>query len=401
MQNYQRLASFQFKLQTPYNIDISPDIDRALQNNYPEHLKDKLVQRRNQAERLIANQKNVHYYSPAPTIQNRNPRIDAASDSVEIRRNSKFGRLIVATKDIKVGDVIVSENSFAHIIHPESRYLHCHECLDICFNLIPCERCNALYCSESCLERAFNDCHKYECGMAFLFHKYPQLFIRLAIKGLREHQNHGDATLDETYRSDRYKEISELATNENKRDFLNTCVHITIVCLCYHNLIENPHFRRDFDLDAVDDLLKKLLYHSYMIHAFNPFNIKKLKYTALQTRSRRVGTAIYAFTSLLNHSCVPNCEFFHHGTVLVTRAIANIRKGEQCTICYGTSYSSTDIRIRQMSLKRYYLFKCDCKACAKSGHNSRVYLKADQYHRGFKKRLHKTHLKIQKKIDIG
>ncbi|KAJ8977080.1 hypothetical protein NQ317_008422 [Molorchus minor] len=329
-----------------YYKECIKDIERAFQNDYPGHLKEKLLNRKGKAESLKEYQKQFQYYMPAPTIQNKNPLISAASDSVEIRKNEKYGRHVVSTKDIQVGEVISVENSFAHIILPKSRFINCHECLEICYNMIPCERCTlALYCTETCRDQAYTNYHKYECELVPLLHTHSQLSIRMALIGLKQCGKMGDTYEDETFCSDRFKEILELSSTSNERDFINTCIYLSTVCVAYHSLMRSPSFQKDFDINSIDGLLKDYLYRAHII------------------LRKKVATAMYVFTGIFNHSCVPNCEFFHHGSNLVIRAIANIKKGEQCTICYGISFSTTNILYRQRTLKNVYMFDCDCKAC--------------------------------------
>lgn len=140
---------------------------------------------------------------------------------------------------------------------------------------------------------------------------------------------------DNIHRSDSFKEIIKLEMNEENRNYINLCIPAIAASIAYQALKENPEFTSKYDTDEDDHNLKKLLYKAYMINAFNPFNIKKIRYTPFDIESTRVGTALYAFTSLYNHSCAPNCEFFHYGSLIVTRAQAPIKKGEQVTISYG------------------------------------------------------------------
>ncbi|KAG5877080.1 hypothetical protein JTB14_011784 [Gonioctena quinquepunctata] len=345
-----------------YYNECLEDIERALANDVPDRTKANLNLRKQKAEQLKQKQQPIRYYKPAPTLENKNPLISCASSSVEIKHNQKYGRHIVATEDIKVGDVISVEDSFVHMIHRECKYTHCHLCLELCYNMIPCENCiEALFCGKDCLNQAQSGYHKYECDFPPIL-RFPEiLHIRMTLKGLDELQNKKEVETDGVFSSDSFKDIVSLETNESKRDFLNLAVPAIMACMGYNCLTNNPEFRTKYDVDP--RILKKYLFKTYMISACNPFTIKKIRYDYMDIDSKRVGTAVYSFTSLFNHSCVPNCEFFHHGTHMVIRALANIPKGEQCCISYGTSFSTTDIHQRRTLLKRLYCFDCDCKAC--------------------------------------
>lgn len=132
-----------------------------------------------------------------------------------------------------------------------------------------------------------------------------------------------------------FKEIIKLEMNEENWNYINLCIPAIAASIAYYTLKENQEFTSKYDTDEDDCNIKKLLYKAYMINTFFPFNIKKIRYTPNYIESKRVGTALYAFTSFYNHSCVPNCEFFYYGSLIVTRAQAPIKKGEQVTISYG------------------------------------------------------------------
>ncbi|KAG5877079.1 hypothetical protein JTB14_011783 [Gonioctena quinquepunctata] len=346
---------------TYYN-ECLEDIERALANDVPDRTKANLIIRKQRAEQLKKKQQPIRYYTPAPTLENTNPLISCASSSVEIKHNQKYGRHIVATEDIKVGDVISVEDSFVHMIHCECKYTHCHLCLELCYNMIPCENCTeALFCGKDCLNQAQSGYHKYECDFPPILRFPETLYIRMTLKGLDELQNKKKVKTDGVFSSDSFKDIVSLETNKSKRNFINLAVPAIMACIGYNCLTNNPEFKSKYDFDP--RLLKRYLYKTCMITDGNPFTIKKIRYNYIGIDSKRVGTAMYSFTSLFNHSCVANCEFFHHGTHIVIRALANIPKGEQCCISYGRSFSTTDISVRKLLLKTKYLFDCDCIAC--------------------------------------
>lgn len=316
------------------------DIERAFTHNYPDELKQKLEERRAKAEVLLPTQQPRNYFSAPPLILSRHPKIPVAADSIKIDVNPKYGRLIVATRNIEVGETISVEESYCHCISPtseESRYRHCHYCLDLCFNPIPCPNCTvALYCGEECLKRDFADYHKYECTFIPYWHSNAAFFIKIAVQGLKE-QEAATVQRDESiYYSDRFKEISQLMTHDEYETPNRVLTGVLNSCYAYHTLKNNDNFQTDFVFKNIDNKLKLLLYTAYKICDFNPFSVLKVAHKFNDREDFiTVGTSIYSFTSLFNHSCAPNCEVYHCGTVLVTKAIGKINKGEQLTISYG------------------------------------------------------------------
>lgn len=89
----------------------------------------------------------------------------------------------------------------------------------------------------------------------------------------------------------------------------------------------------------------------------------------------RIAEAIYATSSLLNHSCIPNTSLEYKGRTLIIRykakfshstprASEGISKGEQIYNCYGPHYARMETRRRKEVLKKQYLFDCQCTACS-------------------------------------
>ncbi|XP_039770703.1 histone-lysine N-methyltransferase SMYD3 isoform X4 [Ornithorhynchus anatinus] len=84
-------------------------------------------------------------------------------------------------------------------------------------------------------------------------------------------------------------------------------------------------------------------------------------FTISNGEMQEVGVGLYPSMSLLNHSCDPNCVIVFEGTSLFLRAVREIQKGEELTICY------LDVLLpsqeRQKQLKEQYCFACDCIRC--------------------------------------
>ena len=85
-----------------------------------------------------------------------------------------------------------------------------------------------------------------------------------------------------------------------------------------------------------------------------------------------VGLGLFPITSLMNHSCDPNCvhhfsietehpKALHSPPKLVMRALRDIVAGEELTYSYVDLYQSTKSRRKQLS--QAYFFNCDCVRC--------------------------------------
>jgi SET and MYND domain-containing protein 4 len=93
---------------------------------------------------------------------------------LELKNNEKYGRHIITTRQLNVGDVIAMDTAQFKVIKADSRYDTCHDsnifqrcsnCLsDNLLSLIPCRSCcKTMYCSMRCMESAYKRYHRFEC----------------------------------------------------------------------------------------------------------------------------------------------------------------------------------------------------------------------------------------------
>jgi SET domain len=93
---------------------------------------------------------------------------------------------------------------------------------------------------------------------------------------------------------------------------------------------------------------------------------------AHQILNKQAGTAgvalgLFPYTSMMNHSCFPNCIHRFHieqgkPPRLILRAVTGIKEGEELCYSYVGLYQSTAHRREQ--LHRAYSFKCICERCS-------------------------------------
>lgn len=118
--------------------------------------------------------------------------ISCASDAIAIKYNECYGRHVVATRDIRPGEVITIEKPYSLLLMQENTQTHCSNCLEVCWAMIPCKFCTyAMYCSEECRDIEWEKCHDVECAVFPALIEYTtftsDLFsIRLAVLAVRE-----------------------------------------------------------------------------------------------------------------------------------------------------------------------------------------------------------------------
>lgn len=122
----------------------------------------------------------------------RNSRYPYASDALKVVYDEKFGRHVIAARDIRPGEILVAENPFTTHLNIEDGFTHCANCLQMAWDLIPCEHCiNVMYCSEECQREAWDRCHDVECKVNdylidFDVNQQLLLSLRLAVLAIRQ-----------------------------------------------------------------------------------------------------------------------------------------------------------------------------------------------------------------------
>ncbi|XP_026986407.1 SET and MYND domain-containing protein 4 isoform X2 [Sagmatias obliquidens] len=120
-------------------------------------------------------------------LREENEQISSTSSSVSLCTDPLKGRCLVATKDILPGELLVKEDAFVSVLNPgemppwhrglESKWdtratngdLYCHRCLKHTLAPVPCDGCSyAKYCSQECLQQAWDLYHSIECSLGGL-----------------------------------------------------------------------------------------------------------------------------------------------------------------------------------------------------------------------------------------
>lgn len=86
--------------------------------------------------------------------------------SVKIQSNVKYGRHLVANKDLNPGDVIFIEKPYIQCPNLYNVHGFCSHCFINCWANIPCNDCSwAMFCSEKCRTEAWHQYHDIECSV--------------------------------------------------------------------------------------------------------------------------------------------------------------------------------------------------------------------------------------------
>lgn len=352
------------------------DIDKAFTSNYPEANYSKLLRRRQRSEKELTQcctHEEPKYYEELPEfIHDVSPTIACASNCIAITTNAECGRHVVATKDIQIGDVIAIDTPYAAIVVPEASITHCHHCLKVVLNSIPCQKCSyAIYCSVNCSDSAQYSYHQYECPVISVLlnlnvSKLNLLALRIAILAKKDYKKipqYGKS--NSVYESARYEEIHGLCANTEHRtnaDLFDRAIQAAVIFDIFNSY---STFFQDFGEESDVKMFKELL----LLHMqTGPSNFHEISELVRRTEdstaeSLEIGAGAYSFLSMINHSCSPNVVRHCYGKSIVLRALSPIKEGQQLFDNYGYHYAVMERSQRQKSLKLQYFFDCSCEAC--------------------------------------
>lgn len=121
--------------------------------------------------------------------------IPCASNACAIRHDEKYGRHLIAARDIKSGEILADEKPYTMVPITSKLHYYCWNCLKYAWASIPCDSCAyAMFCSESCKTEAGTNYHDIECpilehiwsmqGLDFGVVRFSSL--RMTVRAIRE-----------------------------------------------------------------------------------------------------------------------------------------------------------------------------------------------------------------------
>lgn len=360
------------------------DIEECMKSSYREERRLKLRERLKKCEERIKNkeQKVVDQRGFLPHFI-KNDIIFGASNAVEIEYSSMEGRHIIATKDLKAGQVLFVEPAFAFAQIFETaddfKAIKCFNCLKHITRLIPCKTCSICkYCSSTCRDESWNEVHRWEClGMKYGFWYNIGLgfpAFKALVKGIPS-KFEPVAHIIETQRTfgNDYKYFDSLESHlEDMKDetLINIC-NISAQIVRYLELKTDffEHLLKVGFTKNVVELIGFFLVKHMAQLSCNASVIEHWQYDIKDIegfidKGSPVASGIYPSVSLMNHSCKPNIAVYFIDKLIVVSAITAIAKGEQIFNSYGIDYRFSDKQERQEHLKELYYFDCNCTICS-------------------------------------
>ncbi|XP_055692866.1 SET and MYND domain-containing protein 4-like [Lutzomyia longipalpis] len=363
----------------------------AREYGYPERLMEKLDKREATSKKELRRKPPQREIVVTKVGLPVNEKIPYLARCLKMQEDSLYGRYVIADEDIPAGTVIAIEEPFCKVYGNEDMYLRCAVCLyEVSHLLIPCDKCcQTMFCSKKCQEIGAKGFHAIECPIMGAIYENFDDTLRLIFRTLicsflafpdivtmqqalekieREKKNvfsfdwRKKLTPEELYTP-----IHTLMTNEGKFEDDHVLMVYRQSCLMFSLLRRySPVFKeRYLTTPTAEDFLKNHTCHIILIGALNIYGLHDtMSFFDPGTKPLGLGAALYAFHSLLSHSCAPNISLVsdESGTRSVT--LKNVRKGEQIVTNYGCDHLLMDKAGRQEELKKRYAFLCNCIACA-------------------------------------
>ncbi|XP_015117808.1 SET and MYND domain-containing protein 4 [Diachasma alloeum] len=312
-----------------------------------------------------------------PRVQDDSCEIPGAT-GIKIQYSKKFGRHLVATRDIRPGDIIAVFNNYANARSPEKCYYECAQCTKTTNVGIPCDHCvNVIYCSTSCRDEAWKLYHEIECPVlgVILDLGVPTktlLAVRITLRALKETGSvcqlkklltKLDSISDSetvgftgnVFDCSKYASVYSLTNHSGKQlrchDY---CVSLMTTFAVYYLATRTEIFGQKYDADLrVFDKNPSLGFVAGLM----------IRNGAIADETDAGDTFVAPLIALCKHSCNANVMFMGFNNNIAFAA-EPIKAGEQIWTTYlGLEYINVPKPERHQLLQRYHKFSCKCVAC--------------------------------------
>ncbi|KAJ8712451.1 hypothetical protein PYW07_005293 [Mythimna separata] len=261
----------------------------------------------------------------------------------EVQQNDKYGRYLVANKDLVAGELIFTDTPFAVGPKPDTPPL-CLGCYCPVENTL-CSSCGWPVCSEECGK---SPVHADECAFFSAARvkfqpvedwtaSAPQLDCITPLRVLLAKEKYPD-------RWQRELEVMETHTEERQLRPTWGADQVNIADF----LIDHCKLGQRFDKETVQKVCGILEVNSVEIPSRGGFSIR----------------ALYPRLAIAAHNCVPNIvhTILQNDYQVQVRAAVPIKEGDGLHLCY--TYALSPTVVRRDFLMESKFFQCDCARCA-------------------------------------
>ncbi|KAL4702972.1 hypothetical protein ACJJTC_008750 [Scirpophaga incertulas] len=363
------------------------DINTCLKMNCPPKIIAKLIQRKNKAEPHAIAEKlsnpirqkvlSQEYLS----LKSKNVYIPCASTDIEARvDNCKLPKLI-ATNNVKVGEVIAVEKAFVSALHLSELNTSCYYCHKMNLNLIPCDNCCvAMFCDETCKTSCMSDYHSIECKVLDICHiLQPQLQLALkAVIKLKNVLNTWEKLNEESLHLGlnriKHSKINEIYDGENIISMLSFKDDDVFIYGQFHNILYESglvihYLNQTNSFFPSNNVLKyaaicgfSRLFIYFSMHMRSTLLRDSISSTISHQISIKGKENFGAFALLgkIKHSCNPNVMVVSLNNKAVLVTIQPLEEGTELSISYLGHRIEINMRNTQWKICLFHI-KVVCK----------------------------------------
>eukprot|EP00124_Ichthyophonus_hoferi_P005620 Ihof_evm2s865 gene=Ihof_evmTU2s865 len=278
---------------------------------------------------------------------------------LRIERSEEKGRYVVAARDLKAGEIVLTCSPLALTLNHQLWTDKCNHCFKSSPNMPRCASClQTRYCSKACQVSAWTQYHKAECGA----------FKALTWEGIP------DIALDELVLLHRSLIARAQWLAAGKPSLSDRCTWDDIELMPAHELemkASDPE-RYQGNVMLAEICLQMAARWSKQLRPYGP--TRELACTLLCRMQCNdfsiwndllvgVGSGVYPEGALLNHACSASCvvtyEPLSHRQVF--RCLRDLQEGDELTHSYMDPLGTTTQR--QAKIRSMYYFDCKCSMC--------------------------------------
>lgn len=337
------------------------NIQMAKKSNYPDRLKNELVTLQMKCKKKLKkskkNLKNDPIFEPCLSFKC-HEKVPFIANCLDIRRNKKYGRYIITNRNLSSGQIVAIEERYFAVLLPKLRYQRCANCLrENSLSLIPCRGCTGtMFCSQSCYDEAHKSFHQFECPIIDFIHetcnRTQLIALRSALNAFTSYDSIDElkkvmsnienievtafsCEYPTTSKKEQFLKILSFPTKQAERSTEDLLGVAAVASALYDQLMERTNLKLLLSNEDDQNLLMELLFRFLQVARmyFHTLSLSNRQYRTPQ--GGVIGSAIFPFCSLINHSCSPNIIRIPFGTKIVVFVLRNIKKGEQLFDNYG------------------------------------------------------------------
>lgn len=354
------------------------DIDLAKKAAFPEHLIAKLETRGEDCLKSIEDGLQA-VSNEAKLSYEPHPNYPGMVNHLSIVTDPKYGRGVITTKDMDVGDTVLLEPIYFGESYVR-KYETCSVCLKTNTNLVPCRTCTfAMLCFDGCKH---GDLHRLECGIRKCPTEGDDLFVGMIVPIIRsilmatrmfsntfelmkfvEQAISSDpmeipTTIDDklTYRA--FLKVHKEGLNDIKPHHIH---------LFYELLLGQSELTPYFTVEKYRRFFTHLIMHHVAVYKSNKITNQRLigNVGAILSQINYIyeDDCMGLLKTYFNHSCAPTITFYCDNGFIVGKIIRPVKNGEQIFVSYYGNLLGLTWNDRNDPMAGKFSFDCNCFRC--------------------------------------